>query len=205
MGSAGFLCGLICMHILSFACAAPPIRPDAFNGITLIAPSINSTESQFAAYVEIRRSMTLTDAEFRFPPLLPDPFTYHGRGADYEYEIIFSRTMLYRGLNATQIDICMRKAILMASNRASRDPDFPFPEMSIKIYGGTAPGDVMFQIHNQLPSHALTWGNWVEVLVGFEGFTKAYPGVGFIFHVKDSSGMPLYGAMYGNRIEHGTA
>ena len=91
----------------------------------------------------------------------------------------------------------MRKAILMASSRVSRDPDFPFPQMPIKIYGGTDPGDVEFQIHNQLPQHPITWGNWAEVLVGFDGFTKAYPGRGFLFQVRDSLDMPLYGAMHG--------
>lgn len=141
--------------------------------------------------------MKLTDAEFRFPELLPDPYTYHVRSASYEYDIIFSRTSVYLGLNATQIEICMRKAFLMARTRVSRDPTSPFPQMPVKIYGGSGPGDVEFQIHNQLPRHPMTWANWLDVLVGFDGFTKAYPGRGFIFQVQDSSGMPLYGAMHG--------
>ena len=139
----------------------------------------------------------LTDVEFRFPPLLPDPYTYHMRGPSYECDIIFSRTSVYLALNATQIDICMRKAILMATARVTRDPDFPFPQMPIKIYSGPGRGDVDFQIHNQLPHHPITWGNWLEALVGFDAFTKAYPGRGFIFQLRDSSGMPLYGAMHG--------
>ena len=150
--------------------------------------------------VEVHRSMTVTDAEFRFPSILPDPFTYQSRGSGYQYEIIFSKTHAFRGLNATQIAICMRKAIVMASNRAAIDPWFPFPQVPVKIYGGNEPGDVVFQIRNQQPQHPITWGDWVEVLVGFDGFTKAYPGVGFLFQVQDSLGMPLYGAMDGISI-----
>ena len=197
MASAHFLRVLICMQILSFACAAPPISPVASNSITLISPSENTTDLRFAAYVDLGQRMKLTDAESRFPHPLPDPFTYHVRADHYEYDIIFSRTSVYRGLNETQIGICMRKAILMARNVVSGDPSFPFSKIPIKIYAGHRPGDVEFQIHNQLPYHPMTWGNWADVLVGFDGFTKAYPGRGFIFQVQDSSGMPLYGAMHG--------
>ena len=85
----------------------------------------------------------------------------------------------------------------MATARVSRDPSFPFPQMTVKIYSGPGRGDVEFEIHNQLPNHPITWGNWAEVLLSFDGFTKAYPGVGFLFQVQDSEGMPLFGAMHG--------
>ena len=60
MASALFLRVLLCMQILSFACAAPPIRPVASNSITLISPSRNTTELRVAEYVGSRQSMKLT-------------------------------------------------------------------------------------------------------------------------------------------------
>ena len=196
MASARFLCVLICVQILSFAFAAPPIRPVASNSITLNLPSENTTDSHFTEYDEIRISIEFTDAKFSFPHPLPDPYTYEMRGPDFEYDIIFSRTSLYLGLSERQIGICMTKAILMASHRVSRDPDFPFSQLPIIIYGGPDPGDVEFQILNQLPRHPITWGDWAELLVAIDRFTREYPGRGFLFQVRNRSGIPVYGAMH---------
>lgn len=115
-----------------------------------------------------------------FPHPLPDPFTYH---VGYtEYNIIFYRTSILRGLNSSQIHTCVTKAVRMVSEMCNRDPRARL-QGEIVTRGGAGRDDVIFTLVTRGAERTLSWRQWLDVLVGFVRFTQAYEGVGFGYKV----------------------